>query len=1002
MGMIKLRAEQYFALRKRFIGDELLRSWDPSGRTTLDSATGDVLTEDAAGNTTRMIFNRQGYIGGIESPLGRKWQIAVNPGGKPSGVTAPSGLSLGFQYDAGERMTGMSRNGKFITGMGYDEKDRLSVMSYPDQTSAHLYYDSESQVTGVRDRLGFRDQYLYQTPGGPLTAIRDGKGNQTSFDYSEWDRPDRTRFADGTWESYQYDPAGRVRRIAAESGATAQIEYDDADRPVRISHTDGEVLEFEYDRQGRVLKAANQTVTVRYEYDVEGRVVREDQGGEEFRYEYGVLGELAAIVDPSGSRIEYTYDADLRLTGVKDWNGGDYRISYGKDDRSLTTEAPNGLRTESGLTQAGLPAETIVRGREAEDGELFSFRYEFDQEDRLASFLDSGFAKRAYAYDAEGQLLSVECAGESFGESFAYDAAGNRARTGDEQATFGPVNQMLTQGATRCRYDARGSLAAMTTPSGEWRFFYNSRNLLVRAEERGVRVVRFWYDAFGRRVKKESGASQVRYQWSGEHMLREARREGAAAESFDDYLYLPDSWVPLAKRSGAAVYSYHADHMGTPRRMTDAQGRVVWSAEYRAFGDAIVRVQEVPNPLRFPGQYFDEETGLHYNRFRYYSPQLGRYLSRDPVTFLAGTNFYSYAGNNPVSVSDPMGLWPSWKTVACVVAAVAVGVVVAAAVVAAAPVVLAAVGATAAAAAVSAGTVCLATAAVTAVSVVVGGAAAGAFGYGLNEYLEHGFNLKCIFKEAARGAKIGAVAALPFAALPFAPLVLSAGAAAVATGTVGFAAAGGVSGAISYLGEIKTNPAAKFSWLGLGASVVAGAATAGLLRYGGGKISQIRAAKAVPKALPPEEPVATPKTEPEPAPETPAEEPTNDKAVEDPNRPTGEPEAVKPTPFPGGEYQGTEKPWTKGATPNSKYTQVDSQGRATQNAIYDENGDVIGHVDFKNHGQGAESGHGHVFPEPGNPASGHGPGKPHIPNSQLPSGWGSLPSGVQPKVPIGK
>jgi len=88
--------------------------------------------------------------------------------------------------------------------------------------------------------------------------------------------------------------------------------------------------------------------------------------------------------------------------------------------------------------------------------------------------------------------------------------------------------------------------------------------------------------------------------------------------------------------------------------------------------------------------------------------------------------------------------------------------------------------------------------------------------------------------------------------------------------------------------------------------------------------------------------------------------------------------------------------------PNSVYTHIDQKtGRATQNAIYDINGDVIGHVDFKNHGKGARSGHGHVFPTPGDPSTGHGKGKPHIPNSSLPSGWDTLPSGVKPLQPIG-
>lgn len=101
-------------------------------------------------------------------------------------------------------------------------------------------------------------------------------------------------------------------------------------------------------------------------------------------------------------------------------------------------------------------------------------------------------------------------------------------------------------------------------------------------------------------------------------------------------------------------------------------------------------------------------------------------------------------------------------------------------------------------------------------------------------------------------------------------------------------------------------------------------------------------------------------------------------------------------------FSGTGKPWTNGATPNSRYTHIGPDGRAVQNAIYDSNGNVIGHVDFKNHGAGAPSGHGHQFPIPGNPASGHGPGKPHIPHNQLPPGWSNLPPGVLPRTPIGQ
>jgi hypothetical protein len=107
-------------------------------------------------------------------------------------------------------------------------------------------------------------------------------------------------------------------------------------------------------------------------------------------------------------------------------------------------------------------------------------------------------------------------------------------------------------------------------------------------------------------------------------------------------------------------------------------------------------------------------------------------------------------------------------------------------------------------------------------------------------------------------------------------------------------------------------------------------------------------------------------------------------------------------PAPSSGFQGPAKPWTSGATPNSVYTHIDPKtGKAVQNAIYDANGNVLGHVDFKNHGPGAPSGHGHMFPKPGNPASGHGPSMPHIPNNELPSGWDALPHGIEPRTPLG-
>jgi RHS repeat-associated protein len=106
----------------------------------------------------------------------------------------------------------------------------------------------------------------------------------------------------------------------------------------------------------------------------------------------------------------------------------------------------------------------------------------------------------------------------------------------------------------------------------------------------------------------------------------------------------------------ANTYYYHNDHLGTPQKMTDASGTVVWSADYKPFGEATITVSTITNNLRFPGQYYDAETGLNYNYFRDYNPAIGRYVEADPIGLMGGSNPFIYVENNPLIIFDPYGL----------------------------------------------------------------------------------------------------------------------------------------------------------------------------------------------------------------------------------------------------------------------------------------------------------------------------------------------------------
>ncbi|MFD4841670.1 RHS repeat-associated core domain-containing protein [Achromobacter sp. NPDC058515] len=281
-------------------------------------------------------------------------------------------------------------------------------------------------------------------------------------------------------------------------------------------------------------------------------------------------------------------------------------------------------------------------------------------------------------------------------------------------------NLLRDYAGTHYQYDARGNLVEKLHNGQRSRFEWDLFNRLTGYSNDTLHVS-YQYDALGRRLIKQSeahwrerpGMSHAQRQ---EERARLNRAAGCATtlygwdgwdgwdgdmlawEGRDDqtthYLYEPGSFVPLAQAiskkpvllhnqpeyAGAydidrdplwttspepdpldALAWYQCDHLGTPQELTDAQGEVVWSAQYKAWGAAkevissAAQAAGIRNPIRFQGQYWDHETGLHYNRHRYYDPEIGRFIAKDPIGFAGGLNVYQYAPN-PTNWIDPSGL----------------------------------------------------------------------------------------------------------------------------------------------------------------------------------------------------------------------------------------------------------------------------------------------------------------------------------------------------------
>ncbi len=181
--------------------------------------------------------------------------------------------------------------------------------------------------------------------------------------------------------------------------------------------------------------------------------------------------------------------------------------------------------------------------------------------------------------------------------------------------------------------------------------------------ETANQTIEYLYNAQGQRTLKhitEGSDTQVTlYVYNLEGLL--IAELGNTGETQVEYAYLNSQPLAQINAANAEVFYYHNDHLGTPQKLTNSQGAIVWEATYSPFGMATVNedLDNDGNPItqniRFPGQYFDQETGLHYNWFRYYDPEAGRYITSDPIGLAGGINTYVYVDNNPFNFYDPEG-----------------------------------------------------------------------------------------------------------------------------------------------------------------------------------------------------------------------------------------------------------------------------------------------------------------------------------------------------------
>ncbi|MGF6512640.1 RHS repeat-associated protein [Pseudomonas sp. BT76 TE3572] len=642
---------------------------------------GDITQQiDPDGNATLYNYDRQGRLLEIRHPDGSRHQLGWNNLGQLLEERLPDGGQRKYRYDAlGRQITRQEETGA-ITHYQWDAANRLAQITLPGGATRAFTYNPYGRVTAERDELGRVTRYEYAdglhlvsrriNPDGSqlryrydnsrllLSEIENERGEHYHLDYYPNGLIQQETGFDGRRTAYEYDLNGQLLKKTefGDDGSELVTEYqrDTAGRLLVKTLADGEKIHYSYDALGRLVNVDDGHWPLAYEYDLQDRLTTENQGWGTLRYEYDNLGQLSHCRLPDGSKLDYRHQPGGRLSSI-DLNGS--RLTTHQFNCGREQQRQQGLLLSQYQydEQGRLQAHTVSQQKR----NLFQRRYAYDANGNLAGIDDSRKGNRSYHYDPLDRLINVR---GTTPESFAHDPAGNLLGQGDQPtANLANVkgNRLLMQGDRHYDYDAHGNLIRERRGAGQklvTEYRYDCQHRLIRVSLPGGSIASYQYDAFGRRIAKTVDGQTTEFLWQGERLIAES-----GDNRYRSYIYEPGSFRPLAMLDGegplkATPFYYQLDHLGTPQELTDYSGEIMWSAKYRAYGNlATLDVAEIDNPLRFQGQYFDAETGLHYNRHRYYNPGTGRFLTPDPIKLAGGLNSYQYVPN-PTGWVDPLGL----------------------------------------------------------------------------------------------------------------------------------------------------------------------------------------------------------------------------------------------------------------------------------------------------------------------------------------------------------
>ena len=610
---------------------------------------------DAAGNTIKITDNDGNSINYSYDKYGNKTREDIKDA---SGTLQKT---LGYQYDPLNRQTRIINPDTTYTENGYDSRGNRVSVKNPSGNTTGYEYDAINRLTKVNQPGNITTAYTYDRRNN-LLSVTDADGNTTTYAYDDKGRVYQVISPDTGTTTYQYDPVGNMTSKTDAKGITISYTYDAANRLTRIHFPSDPDITYVYDNcvngKGRLCSMTDASGSTVYEFSPKGKVTKETKTIDSIQYitqyTYDQNGNLKTMTYPSSRVITYNYTSGQIVSVQSNAANLASNIQYKPFGGVSALVHGNGIGGMSTLVYGNGIIGTIgydnqYRISTIQASGVLNLVYDYDSNGNIIAIANALDAtkNKSFTYDALDRLTSGTGSWGSLG--WTYDGVGNRLTENSNSYAYAPnTNKLTSVSGISFGYDNNGNT---TTEGSSRQYIYNQNQRLIQVNNGSVTSY-YTYNGNGQRVKKiVNGTTMIFHYNLGGQIIAESDGAGTITA---EYVYLNGN--PLAKIEGTAVYYYHTDNLGTPQKITDGTGAVVWSADYKPFGEVTITMNTITNNLRFPGQYYDAESALNYNLMRDYNV-IGRYIEADKIGIRRGKNhLYVYVGNNPISGIDPDGL----------------------------------------------------------------------------------------------------------------------------------------------------------------------------------------------------------------------------------------------------------------------------------------------------------------------------------------------------------